>query len=162
MSEKACEWIEFDIEAFKKTTQTYQEDKEKSMQMSLKLRSVREAFTNERYTFNDSKEKALEAFTWRMSKENEMYRKIMLQKYISPQEMVMNLQGLELHKMSDEMVVKFGFDFDNLATAVSKFNLQEDKKYTTLQAISMKQKESDEKKFVDACMPSEEMKKEYL
>lgn len=71
------------------------DDKEKSHQMALKLRQVRETFTIQRYKFPKTKEDAIKAYTWRIAEDNKIHRKVMLQKYISPPEVVMNYNGIE-------------------------------------------------------------------
>jgi len=59
------------------------------------LQDVRDAFFFERYKFSKQKEDAMKAFQWRVQQEATMYRKVMLQKYISPPEIVLQYQAIE-------------------------------------------------------------------
>jgi len=52
--------------------------------LNQKLNEIRSAINNDRYKFTKSKEEALKAFTFRCHEEQEIHKKVMLQKYISP------------------------------------------------------------------------------
>jgi len=64
--------------------------------------------------------------------------------------------------MSDRMQIEFGFHLDELMTSVQLFSLKEDKQYMSLMQIANTQRQTDEKKFLDECMPNAERKVEYL
>lgn len=91
-----------------------------------------------------------------------MHRKIMLQKYISPPDVVMSYQAIEQQKLGDEIFDKFGFDSDQLQVAILEMNLNEDKQFNALKGIAEATMKSDEKKFTDECSPSAEVRTEFL
>jgi hypothetical protein len=86
----------------------------------------------------------------------------MLQKYISPPAVVQSYSALEMTKINDAMIVKFGFGMDKLMAGVESFKLQDDPKFKGLNDMSLKQRQNDEQKFVNSCTPSDEIKAKYL
>jgi len=49
---------------------------------------TRSSYSKEVFKFEKTKELAIEAFNFKIHEENDVFRKIMLQKYISPPEVV--------------------------------------------------------------------------
>jgi len=86
----------------------------------------------------------------------------MLQKYISPPAVVQSYSALEMTKINDAMIVKFGFGLDKVMAGVESFKLQDDPKFKGLNEMSIKQRTNDEQKFINSCTPSNEIKVAYL
>ena len=127
-----------------------------------KLKDVKSTLKRELYKFEGTKEQAIDAYKHRIQKEIEMHRKILLQKYISPPEVIMSYNAIEQQKLGDEIFDKFGFDSDQLEVAIWELNLTEDKQFVALQGIAAATKQNDEKKFAEECSPSTEVRTEYL
>ena len=136
MTEKACEWIDFELKNFMATSKKISKDKEKTKKVTDKMIEVRKQYHSEVYSFAGTKEDAFKAIMFRTEREGEIHRKMMLQKYISPPQIVQSYAALEMTKMNDAMMVKFGFGMDQLMVAVEKFDLQNDAKFKSLQEIS--------------------------
>ena len=118
------------------TSKKISEDKEKTKKVTDKMIEVRKQYHSEVYSFAGTKEDAFKAIMFRTEREGEINRKMMLQKYISPPQIVQSYAALEMTKMNDAMMVKFGFGMDQLMVAVEKFDLQNDAKFKSLQEIS--------------------------
>jgi len=158
ITEKACEWIDFELKNFMASAKKISEDKEKTKTMFEKMTEVRKQYYSEVHKYDGTKEELLKAIMFKIEMEGAMHRKIMLQKYISPPQVVQSYTALESTKINDAMIVKFGFGMDKLMAGVETFKLQQDPKFKSLNEMSVKQRQNDEKKFIDSCTPSEETK----
>ena len=58
----------------------------------------------------------------------------------------MEISNLEMSKISDALVEKFGFDISHLGRAVEKFKLNENKEIASFQKMMAMQKQNEEKK----------------
>lgn len=88
MTEKACEWIDFEFKNFMLTSKKISEDKDKNEKIASKIQGVKKAYGLETYKFKQSMADAMNAFKFKINAENDVFKKIMLQKYISPPEVV--------------------------------------------------------------------------
>lgn len=92
----------------------------------------------------------------------EIYKKLILQKYISPPNVVHSYKALEDVKQEDKLRIEFGYNQDQLNLAVYEYELAKDETIKKIEAIALKGRDIDEKKFTESCMPTEEKKAEML
>jgi len=126
------------------------------------MMAVKKQYHCEVYKFTDTKEKAMDAILFKIEQEGEIHKKTMLQKYISPPQIVQQYAALETFKLSDAMTIKFGFGMDQLMVAVEQFAMQADPKFKSLNQLAFSQRNANEQKFVDDCSPAANVKSCYL
>lgn len=164
MTAQACDWIDYDFKNFHLTMQGLmkEEAKEDAKKLQEKMQEVHAAFRKEKFVFQGDEAKALEIYQWRIRQDIEMNKKMMLQKYMSPPQIIQSYAKLEAQKISDQMMIQFGVDQDYLSSAIESMKLYENQKFKTLQELCKKQMQAEEKKFVESCIPNAEQKAAYL
>merc|ERR1711957_800508 len=84
ITEKACEWIDFELKNFMASAKKISEDKEKTKTMFEKMTEVRKQYYSEVHKYDGTKEELLKAIMFK----------------------------IESTKINDAMIVKFGFGMD--------------------------------------------------
>lgn len=74
----------------------------------------------------------------------------------------MSNQALEIAKLSDKIMVKFGFDLDQLILAIKEFDLNNDKTIVSFSNMARAQKEQEQKAEFEKAQPKPEVLKELL
>ena len=106
------------------------------------------------------KAKVMEIWTWKCKQDTEIHKKIMLQRYITPNQVIVGYQKLESQKVHDNMYDKFGVWMDEVSVGIEEHKLPEDKLFKGLNEMTKKQNQSEEMKFVQQCTPED--KKAFL
>lgn len=150
MTTQACDWIDFDMKNFHQTMARFAKEEEKANMEKIneKMQEVHTAWRAEKFKFEKDKSEALKAFQWKCQQEIEMHKKVMLQKYMTPPQIIHGYVRLEAQKINDQMTIQFGFGQDELSVAIEQHKLMEDKSFKMFMEMSKKQKMSEEEKFI--------------
>ena len=162
MTQKACEWIDFDLMQYQKNAGEIQKDKDKIKKLNDTLKEVQTQFDAEHYVYKGTREEAIKAFQMKFKTEIEINQKTMLQKYISPPHVVQSYTALEILKLNDKMKIEYGFGMKELEQAIKTMSLNEDKQYKAIEGISKAAIEKNEKEFVAMCSPTDENRGKFL
>ena len=111
-TKKACEWIEFDINNYKLTSEATNADAQLKQKVALRDQDIRAALEDLWHPIKHSEADFIKASKFKFTKDMEMMRKMASLKYTTSAQQQAEIQAIEFSKISDALVIEFGEDFD--------------------------------------------------
>ena len=155
ITEKACEWIELSLQNYNLSMKGFMEE-EKTRQR------IQESDSEVRLALEDTKieqdeKTVIEASKYKFQLDMEMYRKLAALKYTTSPQAQQEVTNIEMSKISDALVVKYGFDLSHLVRCSKHYKLEDNQELKSFRKIVIAQKESEEKQEFERAQPPKEV-----